>query len=167
MIREPTQNETAVHEALRRASVRGALPIKTLACDDVSEASLSKILAGEKPLTVAKLRAILPQAKGQDARATLDLLADLLGLDRLGIVLALAPSVDGLPDVSREVDEAHLAVADVKRWEVDAKRDGVISAEERASGRTIVRNAHREVFEAELAVGALPTAEGSFPESKQ
>lgn len=156
MIREPTGNEVAVTEAVRRHTVRAALSAKVLATDEVSVVAIEKWQKGERQPTAAKLRAILPGAIRADPVAALDFLSDVLGLGDAGVVVALAPDSNEVEAVAKEVDDALLATADTKRWQLDAAPGGY-SEDERAEGRTKIRHAQRHLVEAAAALDAVPS----------
>jgi hypothetical protein len=155
-MREPTKTEKAVTEAYRRHAVRGALSGKVLSTDEVSVASLEKVAKGEKQISVAKLRAVLPNALAADPDAALELVSDLLGLRHLGIVVSLEPLIRATADVQREVLEAVAAAGQVAAGQVA----GAPLEEMQASARAAVR----EAVEAERAIRSLCGAQQSFAE---
>lgn len=103
-----SKSDEAVFHAFRRGTVNSTLPLKAIACEDAPLATLQQVQKGAKPLTVAKLRAILPAALATDPGAALALVEDLLGLHDLTtpIAFTILPPVKGLEDVTTEVLEA-------------------------------------------------------------
>jgi hypothetical protein len=110
---------------------------------------------------VWELREVLAGALRVDPAAALDLLSDLLGLAGLGVVVAVAPAAPTAEDVAREVDEALLATADAKRWQVQAAPGGY-NTPELAEGRTLLHHAERAVVEAKVALERIPSPQGSL-----
>jgi hypothetical protein len=115
MLRELTRDEEAVLEAFRRQTVRGAFSASELAGPDVSVATIEKIQKGDKPLTVAKLRAMYRIARRQDPQAALDLVSDVLGTEELDLVVSLAPKEETVQELLREGAAAAAAVGEVEQ----------------------------------------------------
>lgn len=141
--------EREVARAVHRAFMeRGPLCAKAAATDEVPVGRIQKWAAGEKQPRAWELREILPELLRADPDAAVAFLDDVLGLRALGLILARAPRVEGVPcDLVTEAAEAGAAVGQVQALALSAGRDGVVSVEESQEIRAAARRAERELAE--------------------
>lgn len=150
-----TRDDQAAIDWLRDTTVdRREFSLPELASSAAPLSPLKKVLDGQRPLTAGKWLAAMRVAFRRDSRRCVAAVTRFLRLITPRAIFALAPEV-GLPGVvSREVDEAAVAALEVKRWQMQASADGVVTPEEQAEGRSLVRELMREAAEAEAAIDA-------------
>ena len=139
-------DERAVATAAHRAFAHGPFSAKSFATPDISADWIGKWGRGDKQPRIWELRELLPELLRADPVAAVVFVDEALGLSANGLILAPAPSVDGVPaNLLKEAAEAGAAVGAVQAAVLEADRDGQVSAEESQRIRTLARAAGREL----------------------
>lgn len=158
-----SKDDQAAIEWLRDTTVeRREFTLPELASSAAPLSPMKKVLEGQRPLTTGKFLAAMRVAFRRDANRCAAALTRFLRLITPRAIFALAPEPGFTGAVSREVDEAAVAALEVKRWQMRAEADGLVTPEERAEGRNLCMEAARQIAEAEAAIDAAPSAQLSL-----